>query len=142
MPTSRFGTGAVHVPGTGIFVLGGRRFKNVDVINKVELFDLDGQSWRNAPEMLYPRLFPATEYHKGKIFAAGCLIAGATTAEYLSVENGQIGQWTAIPDFKSIKSRPFSMVSFEDSLYFEGIYQYTCCLMVFRIIIYYFSQNR
>uniref|UniRef100_A0A5K3FWA3 Uncharacterized protein n=1 Tax=Mesocestoides corti TaxID=53468 RepID=A0A5K3FWA3_MESCO len=106
MPTPRFDSGAVHVPGVGFVVVGGWKggwLGTVELLTgSSDCSDHVNWSWRQLPSLLEDRTCPAVAYFRGRV-----IVAGANDGENISVESLSLtavdndpGQWTRLAGLK------------------------------------------
>uniref|UniRef100_A0A5K3G3K4 Uncharacterized protein n=1 Tax=Mesocestoides corti TaxID=53468 RepID=A0A5K3G3K4_MESCO len=102
MPTPRFDSGAVHVPGVGFVVVGGWKggwLGTVELLTgSSKCSDHVNWSWRQLPSLLEDRTCPAVAYFRGHV-----IVAGANDGQNISIESLPLtavdndpGQWTRL----------------------------------------------
>ena len=116
MPTARWGSGAVHIPGLGDLVLGGYAVSG-QRLHTAELLLSSPQTWVKIDSMIRPRARPSAVFFEDCVFVVSI---EEETVELLSIISGNPGQWSiltgcCVPDTPTV-----SICQFEGNIFLLG----------------------
>ena len=97
MPTARWGSAVVHIPGGGVLVIGGTAMTgdlpNVELLEIMSVGERDVHTWRQVDSMIKALRCPSAVYFDEAVYLVG---TGESTVQMLSLPHNQPGQWTLI----------------------------------------------
>ena len=122
MPTARFASGAVSIPGLGVLVVGGsvsegwssRSLRNAEILHFGEISGKNKPSWITIDPILTPRCLVCAAYCNDSVIVSN---DGEETIEMLSLPSGQPGQWTLISTGGGEDRLPHCLCVFKGLIY-------------------------
>ena len=126
MPTARWNSGAVYIPGVGVLVVGGSAPNNAsstperdaEILGFINL-DREGEmTWNKINPLLKPRGLISAAYVDDSVIVSS---AGEETMEILSFQSGHPGQWTLITVGIDECKMPYFLSSFNGNIILTGM---------------------
>ena len=139
MPTARQDSGAVHIPGLGVLVVGGSVEKEFDsppnerdaeILKFDNLSSEDEMTWIKISPLLKSRSMVSAVYFDGSVYVSS---AEDETIEMLSLPSGQPGQWTLLSSCDTEDRIPYCLGVFKGKMFATGKLLFTFLSLSFGI---------